>query len=189
MRRIIRAFDHFLSHVYGVTSFNNDPECILRIRLWHAAHAIHLPDLKVARGAPVLELHLWNDHLTPMPEAGPDPAWSIQFWHRLTSSARALARLVAQDPQLSSAQAVGGATVLFEQGEGTATNRLARRIGFSVFPYHNPLGRFGLFWENFYTWWLMWAYNAASVRHRRLLRIQRSEVWMSMDEFLRRYAK
>ena len=31
MRRIIRAFDHFLSHVYGVTSFNSDPECILRM--------------------------------------------------------------------------------------------------------------------------------------------------------------
>jgi hypothetical protein len=189
MRRVIIAFDHFLSNIYGVTPFTDDPECVLRIRLHHAAHAIYLPDVEVAKGAPILELHFWNDHIPPMPKAGPDPAWSIRFWQRIMSSTRSLARLAAQDAQLANAQAIGGASVLFASTEGAATNRLARRVGFTVFPYHNPLGRFGLFWENFYTWWLMWAYNAASVRHRRLLHVQRSEVWMSMPEFLRRYGK
>jgi hypothetical protein len=189
MRRIIRTFDHFLSYVYSVTPFNDDPDCILRIRLHRAAHPLHLPDRKVAKGAPIIELHLWNDHIPPMPETGPDLAWSIHFWHMIISSAQSLARLAVQDQKLSGALAVGGATVIFAPGEGAATNKLARRIGFTVFPYHNPLGSFGLFWENFYTWWLIWTYNKASLRHRRMLHIQRSEVWMSMDEFLLRYAK
>lgn len=62
-----------------------------------------------------------------------------------------------------------------------------RRLGFMVLPYHSPLGRFGEFWENFYTWMIIWAFNAASLRHRHLHRLRRSEVWMSVDEFLRRY--
>jgi hypothetical protein len=60
-------------------------------------------------------------------------------------------------------------------------------LGFTVLPYHNPLGRFGEFWENFYTWWIMWTYNQASLRHRRLFRLVRAEVWMTMAELLSRY--
>ena len=54
-------------------------------------------------------------------------------------------------------------------------------------PYRSPLGRFGEFWENFYAWWLMWAFNAASLRHRRLLHMRRAELWMSAVEFMSRY--
>jgi len=54
-----------------------------------------------------------------------------------------------------------------------------------VFPYRSPLGRFGEFWENLYARWLMWAFNAASLRHRRLLRLRRDEVWASADAFLK----
>jgi hypothetical protein len=56
-----------------------------------------------------------------------------------------------------------------------------------VFPYRGPLARFGEFWENLYTWGLMWTFNAASLRHRSLLRLRRAEVWMSAAELLARY--
>jgi hypothetical protein len=60
-------------------------------------------------------------------------------------------------------------------------------LGFVVQPYHSPLGSFGEFWENFYSWAIMWAYNAVSLRQRHLLQLRRSEFWMSIADFLRRY--
>jgi hypothetical protein len=56
-----------------------------------------------------------------------------------------------------------------------------------VLPYHRPLGKFGEFWENFFSWWLMWTYNDASLHSREFWRLQRTEIWMTADEFIRRY--
>ena len=77
--------------------------------------------------------------------------------------------------------------VLFAAGDGSSGERLFTRLGFTVFPYQSPLGRFGEFWENFYTWALMWAYNAVSLRQRQLLALDRTESWITSGEFLRRY--
>jgi len=49
------------------------------------------------------------------------------------------------------------------------------------------LGRFGQFWENLYAWALMWAFNAPSLHRKQLLRLQRTEVWMSRQRLLERY--
>jgi hypothetical protein len=91
------------------------------------------------------------------------------------------------DPALAGVQALGGATVLVVAGRDSSPEKLFQRLGLELFPYHNPLGRFGEFWENAYTWALMWAYNGASLRHRHLLRLQRTEAWISTAAFLRRY--
>jgi len=64
---------------------------------------------------------------------------------------------------------------------------MLQRLGFTVIPYHRSLGAFGEFWENFYTWMLMWTYNPGSLRYRGLWGLRRAEIWMSAEEFLRRY--
>ena len=105
----------------------------------------------------------------------------------IVSTFRALAREMHHDPRMEGIEALGGATVLFEAGDGSSGEKLFTRLGFTVFPHQNPLGRFGEFWENFYTWALMWAYNAVSLRQRRLLALRRTESWITSGEFLRRY--
>ena len=62
-----------------------------------------------------------------------------------------------------------------------------QRLGFAVRPHHSALGRFGEFWENFYTWWVMWTYNPRSLDGRRLIRLERMEIWIQAENFLRRY--
>lgn len=183
MRTLIRYFDRLLRHLLGVIEFCDDPEGLLRIKLTTAAHDIPLPDHTVPAGTPVIELHLWNEHVPPLPPAGPDLAWAAHSRRMLISSLRSLARLLEIDARLAGAQAIGGVTVLVSLGgEG-----LFRRLGFTILPYRNPLGRFGEFWENFYTWAIMWTFNQASLRQRHLLQWRRSEIWMSREEFLRRY--
>ena len=93
------------------------------------------------------------------------------------------ARYLDCHPELGETRAVGGVTVLLATGGA----RLVRRLGFTVLPYHSPLGRFGEFWENFYTWVLMWTYNPASLRYHRIWSLRRKEFWMPAEEFRRRF--
>ena len=165
----------------------DNPDGLLRVRLTRAAHAVVLAGHTLPKGAPVLELHLWNEHVPPLPERGPDLAWAAQVRRRLVASFCALGRAMVRDTRFADVQAVGGITVLCFTGDGRREARLFERLGFAVRPYRGPLGRFGEFWENLYTWAIMWAYNAATLRRRRLLGLRRGEIWMTADEFRRRY--
>jgi hypothetical protein len=64
---------------------------------------------------------------------------------------------------------------------------MLEHLGFTVLPYHRPFGAFGEFWENFHTWWLMWTFNPASLKHRSLWHLQRTEFWMTKNKFLEKY--
>lgn len=187
MRILMHRIDRLLRRALGVREFYDDPDCLLRVRLASAAHAISLPDCEIPAGAQILELHLWNEHISPLPSAGPDLAWAIQIYRRLMASFRALAYQMQRDLQLADVQAVGGITALFFPGDGTAGETLFRHLGFTVRLHHSPFGCLGESWENFYTWWIMWTFNPASLRYRKLRRLRRTEIWMSAAEFLSRY--
>lgn len=189
MKSLIRCFDRFLRWVLGVFEFCDESDCLLRVRRASAAHTVILPERHIPAGAPILELHLWNEHIPPLPPTGSDLAWAVRSQRMLIASLRTLARQMRHDSRLDGVKAVGGVTVLFFAGDGSGGAKIFERLGFAVCPYHNPLGRFGEFWENLYTWAIMWAFNAVSLRRRRLLRLRRSEIWMATDEFLRRYGE
>ncbi len=187
MRALIRTFDGLLRRAYGVFEFCDDPNCVLRLRVTRASHTLSLQGNVLPAGTPVLELHLWNEHIPPIPPEGPDLAWAIRSRRMLIDSLRAVAHQIRYDPRLAGVQAIRGVTVLLPPGDGSGGRGLMKRLGFVVFPYCSPLGRFGEFWENLYSWGIMWAFNEVSLRHRQLIRLRRTEVWMSVNEFLRRY--
>lgn len=187
MKCVIRCFDRFLRRALGVFEFCDRSDCVLRVRKTVAAHAATLPDRDIPAGALVLELHLWNEHIPPIPADGADMAWAARFYSRLMASFRELAVQIRREPHFADVQAVGGVTVLPLLNLGGRESGLFERLGFVVCPYRGPLGRFGEFWENFYTWAIMWAYNQATLRGRHLLGLRRSEIWMTTDRFLRRY--
>ena len=189
MRTIIRLFDRFLSWRLGVFEFCDDPLCLFRLRVTQARHLVHLPDGDIPARTRMLELHLWNERMQRMPPEGADMRMAIQVGRQLLFSCHAAARELQKNPRLAGAGVVGGVTVLFYPGEGSGGEKLFQRLGFTLLPYHSALGRFGEFWENFFTWGLMWAYNAPSLRQRHLLRLHRTEIWMSANEFLRRYGE
>jgi len=186
VRFLIRQLDRLIRQVIGVFEFCDGPECIFRLQWGYAWHDLRLSDgTVVGRGDPVLLLHLWNEHVPPMGAAGPDLAWAVAVRRMLLFSLRRLARWLIETPQRSPVRAIGGVTILASPEEGGA--RLLERLGFEVFPHRSPLGRFGEYWENFYVWWLMWTYNAASLRQRRLLNLHRAEIWLSTQTLLERY--
>jgi hypothetical protein len=187
IRDLIRLLDRLLRKQQGVFEYWDDPGCMFRASTGRARHTIRLPDGEIPTGAEVLQLHFWNEHMPRISAEGPDLALAVRGHRMLIASLRAFARRIQDDASFAGYRAVGGATVLFAAGDASSGERLFQRLGFSVFPYRNPLGRIGEFWENLYTWALMWAFNAISLQKRHLLQLQRTEVWMSTDEFLARY--
>lgn len=187
MRALVRQFDAFIRQVEGVYEFCQQEDCILRLQLDNARHTIDLPDCRVTTGSPVLILHLWNERLPTFPTSGPDLAWANLARRKFIYSLRAVAAEIKRDSRLSKVQALGGITVLLDHLGETGGAKLMERLGFMIFPVHNPFGRFGEFWENLYTWALMWTYNPGTLRGRRLLTLRRVEIWISKKEFLRRF--
>lgn len=187
MRLLFRGVDALLSRANGVFVFCEDPQCILRLSLGSAPHPLSLPAALIESEAPVLLIHLWNERLPAISPEGPDLAWGTMILHSFRYSLEAVASFMVQNPELRKVRAVGGATSLPFGGVHGGGGRLLQVLGFAVFPYRSPLGAFGVFWENFYAWLLIWTYNPGSLPYRRFWRMRRSEFWTAADEFLRRY--
>ncbi|MFN2229522.1 MAG: YkoP family protein [Anaerolineae bacterium] len=186
MRTLIRAFDRFLCQRYGVFEFDDGLDCILRLQTPRAAHPVCLDDgTLVQRGDPVLMLHFWNERMPPIGPDGADLVWAIRFQRMLLASLRSTARWLAAQPDLAGVRAVGAVTVLV--GLDDERGGLLGRLGMQPMPRRNALGSFGEFWENFYSWALMWAYNPASLHHRHLLTMRQREFWISAEAFEARY--
>jgi len=186
MRRLIRAFDVLLRRRLGVYDFGASPLALLRVQRSRARRRVALGTGWIEPGQEILDLHMWNEHMPPLPAAGPDVRWAVQVERMFVSSLHELARAVGREPVYRNVRAVRAVTVLLTPGPGAGLH-LAQRLGFEVQPHRTPLGRFGEFWENFYTWWLMWTYNAVSVRRRPMFDLRRMDMWMEADEFVRRF--
>ena len=185
MRRLIRCFDAQVRRAAGVFEFTQDPECILRLRRTALHGGLTLPNASLPKGTPVLEFHLWNERVPPLPPGGADLAWARQISRSLIRSFRMVRTYLMTELASADVRAIGGTTVL-GPASGASADVLAH-LGFHPRPSHNPLGRFGEGWENAYTWSLMWAYNPDSLRGKRLLRLRRTEYWMSVSAFLERF--
>ena len=187
LRGLIRRFDAWLSHVEGVEPFTDDPGCILRIQVGCATHCLVLPEATIPRGTNVLLLHVWNERMPAIPPEGPDLAYGLRFHRLLFTSLKFVAQHILADPTLQAVRVVGGVTAHISLKEADGGRAMLEQLGFTVMPYHRPFGAFGEFWENFYTWWLMWTFNPPSTHHRKLWELQRTEFWMTKEAFLNRY--
>lgn len=187
MRWLVRFIDARLRKSGGVYEFTSDPRCVLRLGIEVARQTYELPDVTVNKGEPVLNFHLWNEHVPLIDPDGSDMAWALRMTRVFVHSLRMVAAEIERDPRLKEVRAVGAATTVFGPSAEDSGNRVFTKLGFTITPYRHPLGRFAEFWENLYGYALMWTYNAASLHTREFLRLRRSNLWMSRREFLERY--
>ena len=187
MRLLLRWFDAWLARAEKVFAFSEAPDCLLRLQIAKAPHALNFGKRAIPAGEPVLMLHLYNSHLPVVPRGGPSLAWAKKTQRMFFASLRGAACHIEGHPGLSRLAAVGLNTALIAPDPASGGMRFLRRLGFTPVPYRSTLGRFGEFWENLYAYWLIWAYNPAGLRYHRLPRLKRTEAWMTMDDFLRKY--
>ena len=187
MRRVIRAFDHWLSRRLGIFTFSQADDCILRLAYGLAPDNIETADFQVEKGSPVVFLHLWNEHLPPYTGLDDSLVWAALATRQLRSSLGLAARYLLGDPRFNGVRAVMGVTALFSPPRHPGDPHPMEHFGFTVLPYHSPLGKFGEFWENFYSWMVLYAYSPASFHDSHLFSLRRTVICIEAGEFMRRY--
>jgi len=189
LRLIIRRFDNWLSHVEGVEPFTDDSQCILRIQIGRINRDLTFPDQIIRSDSRALFIHFWNEHMPIIPDEGADLAYGLKLQHLIIYSMKLIAKHILDNPTLSDVRVVGGITTFVSRELADGGRASFQHLGFTIFPYQRPAGAFGEFWENFYTWWVMWTYNPVSARYRKMLEMQRTEFWMTREKFLEKFGK
>ena len=187
----VRTLDALLRRCLGIYEFCQDEDCVLRLAVRRSKCDLTLSDgTRICRGAPVGELHLWNEHVPTIPPEGPDLAWALAFRRRLAHSLAQLAAHVERHPGVQGLQAF------------RADLSFGSRYGLE--PWRNMLGRWGFdlvdedgrdglwgrlagFGNNLYAWALVWAFNPASLRDARPRDLRRDQVWMARGVLRGRY--
>jgi hypothetical protein len=174
----------------GITEFSDNPNCILRISLGTADHALTLADgVVVAPGDPVLDIHFWNERL---PQAGESRGlgWGGRFGRQLLRSFAELAAAVDRDPDLAGAVAVRGRLAFAGARDGDDCRRFGAWFGFEATDPDRPLPlkrRLANLGEDIWLLALTYAFNPGALRGRAVLR-RRDDLWISRPALLARYA-
>lgn len=186
LRRAIRALDRWLTRRMEPLELWEDEDSLLHGCVIELDRPLDLGERSLPAGTTVLELHLLNEDVPEIPASGPDLGWAAHSSRRFLQTLRATARRLQADPRFASVEAVGGTTVLLSND--SKDRNLLARLGFTVRPYRGSLGSFGTFWENVYSWMLMWAYNPETLRQRSFRSLRRFEAWISREAFVARFA-
>ena len=190
-RRFVAAIDAMVRRAAGIFEFSDDPACLLRLGLGRSDIDLVLSDGTTVRpGDWVGQFHLWNEHIPRMSAAGPDLRWGVKFYRGMMTSLEALTVYVQMDDRFTWVNAFHGEVAVLQREDVPAAIQLFQRLGFDTQEQPTPTnlaGRFRTFWENLYTWWLMWAYQPASLQGKAFRHLARFDMWISRTELLKRF--
>lgn len=191
-RGLLANLDALLRRRLGVFEFTQEPGCILRLS-WvrcPAPHRLH-DGTELQRGDLLANIHLWNERMPRISAEGPDLQWARRGVLGFALSLRLLQAYLAHAATSRPVRAVFGEMGFAARQELDAAISVLARLGFDtaqVPPPQQVWGRFALFWENLYSYLLVWTYNPASLRGKRLRDLRRCRLWMSMATLQARYA-
>jgi hypothetical protein len=187
---LVGSVDTVLRACHGIREYTDDPACVFRLGLVAARDAMTLSDgTEIGAGEPIGTLHLWNEHLQPYTNGGPDFAWANDMRRRVFRSLQLLAAAVESDPAWRHVQAFRGDATLSRRLGEVQIRRLAERHGFErVATSLTLLGQLHLIGNSFNAWALTSAFNPAALERQGFLR-GRCEVWMSRRALLARYGR
>lgn len=184
----IRRVDALLRRRLGIVEFCDDPGCVLRISRGTAPRPIALPSgASIPAGASIVEVHLWNDRMPPIPPGGGTAAWGNLFKRQLRHSLALLARYIEREPSCRDVAAISGRPVYpVRLGPGPLT-RVCEHLGWEVVPWR-PERRDAVkaWFDSVLIWLLIREFNPEGARGRGLAH-GHIEVWMTRSRLLDRY--
>lgn len=183
---VMTVTDATLRRYYGVRSFADHPDCLLRIARAAAPREIRLSDgTQVRPGEPIALLHFWSEHIPRFPSGGPDLAWAKLFRHRMNFSLHALSRHLAEERGWDDVRAIHGCVNFGNRRRRWQIRMAAARFGFELVPVEVPR-RLHETGEDILIWCYARAFNPVALRHHVLWR-DRTELWISRDSLTNRF--
>jgi len=139
--RLIFALDERLRRRNGVFDYDEDSECLLRLKLATAERSIVLKDgVRLNPSDRVLELHFRNEQISPMDE-GATVAWAIKLMKLLDLSLRRLWDFLENRPDLDDIAAIRAAWPFRSGDRFHRIEWAAHRFGFELAPEAQTFGR------------------------------------------------
>jgi hypothetical protein len=188
---MVRKLDSAMKSYLHIFEYTGEQECILRIAFAKNDHEISLSDgTHIPAGETIGELHFWNEHIPPMTAAGPDLTWALNFQRRLIRSLAELAEYVDKNPEFSDVRAFRGELFFGSRCKVLQMSKSVKRCGFEIISkagWSGLLSFFSCFWEIVYNMMLVWAFNPASLKDKKLRELKRCQLWMSRRVLLDKY--
>jgi hypothetical protein len=117
-----------LQHVY---EYSDDPACLFRIQRARAAAEVKLADgVRVRKGDPILNLHLWNEHMPRLDSDGMDFKWARRIGREIGASLERLALHMAEDLSYDDIVALRAEMRFGTAEQNVRIVRLSARYGF-----------------------------------------------------------
>lgn len=182
------GLDRWLRRRQGVYEYCTHQDCLFRIQRAHADEAVILSDgTRIVAGAPLLVLHLWNEHMPVIAQNGATIAWARTISRAIDRSLRDLARYLANEPALDDVVALRADMRLGAADDIAQLVRIAKHYGFeeprAAHDHEGTLHRFG---DNILIFLLVMATNPAAIRVPSLSRDYKP-VYLSRAALERRY--
>ncbi len=188
----VRVIDNILSRYYGVFEFTSDPACILRLSRSRSPRDVTLPDgRRIQKGDALLVMHFRNEQLTAAQRGGVSLGWGLVFARGTSHSLRLLAEFLATRHEFHNVRAIYADFGFVQEDRMEQMQRLTTRLGFDFIPRERPGWdvRQRAFWDNIFSWWLMWTFNPASLAGKSFTHIRRAELWMTRARLMQKYGR
>jgi hypothetical protein len=190
-RHAVLRLDACLRRQQNIFEFCDSRECLLRVALRRARHGVVLPSgMQLRQGELMVELHIWNEQIPRILDAGPDLSWAVLTQRRLRQSLTALAREVECDPRFNGVQLLCAETRLGSGRPRARMERFADFFGFELIDATRAPGwrtRLIDLGERLHLWALIRTFNPGALTGRRLRQSQRHQLWMSRKVLLAKY--
>lgn len=190
VRWLVRGIDFASRRLRRIVEFDDAEDGLFRIGLRYARHEIRLADgTRIHPGHPVLELHLWNEHLLRLPPKGPDLRWAAVGRRQTAESLRRLAAHMLTNPELDRVKALHMTPALAGGRLASSLSLIVTKNGFEpVSGVESLPARSRLSWllDNLWLWVLTWTFSPLSLENWRFDR-ERREFWISRERFMALY--
>jgi hypothetical protein len=181
------GLDRWLRRRNGVYEYSSNPSCIFRINRAEAEVTLMLSDGSPIRaGDPVINLHLWNEHILPMPIGGATVAWARHMRQAIDTSLCELGYWLAGQPDLDDIRALRADMGIGTVEQSQQLMRIAARYGFESAARRAETGSLRHFGENILMYLLVLAANPVAIRSDILWR-DRALVYLARSALERRY--
>ena len=187
LEQAVYGLDRWLRRRQGVYEYTASPVCLFRINRGEADLAMTLADgTRLGPGAPILNLHLWNEHVPPMPQEGATVGWARHIHHAVDRSLRELTYWLRRQADLNDIVALRADMRLGTVAQSQQLVRIAARYGFESTDFRAETGSLRQFGENILMYLLVLATNPAAIRTDVLWR-DHALVYLSRAALERRY--
>lgn len=191
LRQIIGGIDAHLRRSLGVVEFEQGSDAVVRISVDLAKREIVLSDgVRLRPDDRVIELHLWNEHLLTLPQAGATLQWAAATRRLVLHSLGRLAEHVQATPDLRDVKALRIRPAFAGRKLGRNLGWIVAQHGFESVERAGPeirSSRAHRWLDSLWVWLLTWTYNPRSLRGRRFSRT-RLDYWISRERFIALYA-